>query len=328
MKKFISLALCLLLLVGALTGCGNQPTTESDKKLNIVTTIFPEYDWVRQIIGDSSDNVEITMLLDSGVDLHNFQPTADDIIKISTCDMFIYVGGHSDDWVEDALAQATNKDMVVINLLEVLGDSAKLEDHVEGMQAPVFDEEEEDDEEDHQHLDEHIWLSLRHAEVLCRYIADQLCEMDDAHRATYEANVSTYLEQLTALDAKYQEAVGAAEQDTILFGDRFPFRYMFDDYGLSYYAAFTGCSAETEASFETIAFLAGKVDELELSAILQIESSDGSIPNTIKQTTATKDQTVLTMDSLQSTTASDVKNGLTYLSVMEDNLGVLKEALK
>lgn len=328
MRKLFFIYLSALIFVTVLIGCGQSDTAKNDK-LSIVTTIFPEYDWVMNILGDNAENVDVTMLLDSGVDLHNFQPTADDIIKISTCDMFIYVGGHSDDWVEDALKQATNKDMVVVNLLEVLGDGAKLEDHIEGMQAPVFDEEEdEDDEEDHQHLDEHIWLSLRHAEVLCRCIANQLCEMDDAHKATYEANVSSYLEQLATLDAKYQEAVDAAEQDIILFGDRFPFRYMFDDYGLNYYAAFTGCSAETEASFETIAFLAGKVDELNLSAILQIESSDGSIPNTIKQTTAAKDQTILTMDSLQSTTASDVKNGLTYLSVMENNLEVLKEALK
>jgi zinc transport system substrate-binding protein len=322
MKKILSATLCLLLITGVFSGCGNTAQPVADNKLSIVTTIFPQYDWVRQILGDSAENTELTLLLDNGVDLHSYQPTADDIVRISSCDMFIYVGGESDKWVKDALKEATNKDMVVINLLEELGDAAKEEEVVEGMEA---DEEEEEGEAEY---DEHVWLSLKNAAVLCRRISEALCEIDAAHKDAYAANAAAYIEKLEALDAQYQAAVDAASVKTILFGDRFPFRYMADDYGLDYYAAFVGCSAETEASFETIVFLANKVDELGLRAIMQIESADGSIARTIKETTASKDQTILTMNSLQSTTSRDVKDGVTYLSLMEDNLTVLKDALK
>ena len=535
MKKITALLLALLMLVGVLAGCNgtntdsttapgttaaaNAPTTEepSGKKLSIVTTIFPEYDWVKEILGDKADNAEITMLLDNGVDLHSYQPTADDIVKISDCDLFIYVGGESDGWVDDALKNATNKDMKVINLLDVLGDSVKTEEVVEGMQetehdhdhdhskevstfeddevqdrslsdwagdwqsaypfaldgtlddafaamaeegemtaeeyktyyqngyktdiadidiegdhieftyedgkkvgsdykyvgyyiqnwstgtkaamyrfeaedkdsgAPVYIEfndhmiepaaaehfhirmsnesfdaivdpenswptffpadmtgeeicehmegHDHDEDEEHEHeegeeheeeKDEHVWLSLKNAEVLVNAISKSLQELDPDNKDTYAANSSAYIEKLSALDADYQAAVDAASNKTVLFGDRFPFRYLVDDYGLDYYAAFVGCSAETEASFETISFLAKKVDELKLPCVLTIEGAQHKIAETIVQNTAEKNQKVLTMDSMQSTTSKDVANGVTYLSVMEQNLAVLKEAL-
>ena len=321
MKKYFAAALCLLILAGMMTGC-TAPSAKGDK-LSIVTTIFPEYDWVKQILGDNAGLAEVTLLLDNGVDLHSYSPTADDIITISNCDMFIYVGGESDEWVNDILKEASNKDMVVINLLEVLGDRIKEEELVEGMQG-----EDEEEGEEGPEYDEHVWLSLRNAAELCRYISSKLCVFDPDNKAVYEANAEAYAEKLNALDGKYKEAVGAAPTKTILFGDRFPFRYLADDYGLKYYAAFVGCSAESEASFETIMFLAGKVDELGLKAILQIESADGRIANTIKDATKTKDQTILTLDSMQSTTAADVKNGASYLSIMEKNLEILKNALQ
>ncbi len=264
------------------------------------------------------------MLLDNGVDLHSYQPTADDIVKISTCDLFIYVGGESDDWVTDALQEAVNQDMVVINLLDVLGDAVKEEEVVEGMEA----EDEEEEEEEEVEYDEHVWLSLNNAAVLCRYIADQLAIIDAENSETYSTNAAAYIEQLNTLNDAYQAAVDAATVKTVLFGDRFPFRYLVDDYGLTYYAAFVGCSAETEASFETIVFLAEKVDELGLHAILQIETADGSIANTIRENTVSKDQSILTLDSMQSTTSADVEGGVTYLSIMEQNLDVLRAALQ
>ncbi|MBQ3356790.1 MAG: zinc ABC transporter substrate-binding protein [Oscillospiraceae bacterium] len=522
MKKILSITLCLLMLLGVMTGCADEPATPAppqpdsvtseqnptdapvEKKLNIVTTIFPEYDWVKQILGDQADRADITMLLDNGVDLHSYQPTADDIVKISTCDMFVYVGGESDEWVEDVLAEAQNKDMVVVNLLEVLGDKVKAEEVKEGMEAdhdheheheheeieeediqdralsefegewssliPLLEsgaleayvehEAEEDgastdevleelaekwacdavtiaidgstitftyvdgtsesaeysyagyvpvraedgditsvryqfeadadgapkyvqfndhghepaDEVEHFHVwfgdesfdallnaasnpffvpasasseevleelmgghhheeeeeesDEHVWLSLRNAAALCDYLSSKLCELDADNAEAYAANTDAYVAKLNALDADYQAAVDAASVKTLLFGDRFPFRYLTDDYGLDYYAAFVGCSAETEASFETIVFLANKVDELGLRAILQIESADGRIAQTIRDTTAAKDQAILTMDSMQSTTSADVANGASYLTIMEQNLAVLAEALK
>lgn len=701
MKKIISVVLSLAVLTGLLAGCGVEsiPAAGNADRLNIVTTIFPEYDWVREIMGEKAESADITMLLDNGVDLHSYQPTADDIVKISDCDLFIYVGGESDGWVDDALKEATNKDMKVINLLDVLGDSVKAEETVEGMQetehahehghghshdediteddiqdrtlddfagawkslypyllngdldeycehkadededstatretylekykvswqcnaekivvdgnkitftdadgktvsaeyayagyqpkqndegeissvryqfetdsedapkyvqfndhgykpgeaghfhiyfgndgfdklmdsktnpffvkdalsvdgildelmghehgndhgkevsdfedsevqdralsdwegdwqsaypfaldgtlddafvamaesgemtadeykayyqagyktdissvnidgnhikftyedgrqvgsdykyvgyyiqnwstgtkaamyrfeavdhksgAPIYVEfndhmiesaaaehfhlrmsnesfdaivdpenswptffpadmageeicehmegHDHDEEEAHNHrhgeeADEHVWLSLKNAQVLCGSISAALQEIDPDNKGTYAANASAYIQKLSTLDGEYKKAVGAATYKTVLFGDRFPFRYLVDDYGLDYYAAFVGCSAETEASFETISFLSNKVDELKLPCVLTIEGTQHKIAETIMQNTTEKNQKVLTMDSMQSTTSDDVKNGATYLSVMEDNLAVLKEAL-
>lgn len=333
MKKIIALLLALFMLVGALAGCGKQNDTNQTDKPSIVTTIFPEYDWVREILGDKADNAEITMLLDNGVDLHSYQPTADDIVKISDCDLFIYVGGESDGWVEDALRNAANRNMKVINLLEVLGDSVKTEEIVEGMQEEHEHEDAHahDDAEEHEHeeeADEHVWLSLKNAKMLVRVISKALQELDPDNKDIYAANADAYVKKLSALDADYQAAVDAASNKTILFGDRFPFRYLVDDYGLRYYAAFVGCSAETEAGFETISFLAKRVDEWKLPCVLTIEGAQHKIAETIVRNTTMKNQKVLTMDSMQSTTTQDVKNGTTYLSVMEKNLSVLKEALR
>ena len=501
MKKITALLLALMMLAGVLAGCGKPKDAGKAGKLKVVTTIFPEYDWVRAILGDKAENAEVTMLLDNGVDLHSYQPTADDIVKISDCDLFVYVGGESDGWVENALKNAANKNMKVINLLEVLGDSVKTEETVEGMQEDGHDhghshdeqltendikdrtlsdfagawkslhpyllngdldkfcqhraEEDEDSsttkdtylekykaswqcdaekisiegnnitftygdgktvsaeytyagyqpklddegkirsvryqfettsadapkyvqfndhghepgEAEHFHIyfgndgfdalmsgktnpffvkdalsvedildelmghdhgeeaDEHVWLSLKNAETLVTAIANTLQELDSANKDTYAANASSYIEKLYALDGAYQSAVNGAARKTVLFGDRFPFRYLVDDYGLRYYAAFAGCSTETEASFETVSFLAKKVDELGLPCVLTIEGNNHKLAETIVRSTAGKKQKVLTMDSMQSTTSKDVANGATYLSIMEKNLSVLKEAL-
>ena len=328
MKKITALLLALFMLVGVLAGCGKQNDTNQTDKLSIVTTIFPEYDWVREILGEKADNAEITMLLDNGVDLHSYQPTADDIVKISDCDLFIYVGGESDEWVEDALRNAANGNMKVINLLEVLGDSVKTEEIVEGMQEAEHEHEDAEEHEHEEEADEHVWLSLKNAKMLVRVISKALQELDPDSKDIYAANADAYVKKLSALDAEYQAAVDAASNKTILFGDRFPFRYLVDDYGLRYYAAFVGCSAETEAGFETISFLAKRVDEWKLPCVLTIEGAQHKIAETVVRNTTAKNQRVLTMDSMQSTTSKDVKNGTTYLSVMEKNLSVLKEALR
>ncbi|MCR5105446.1 MAG: ZinT/AdcA family metal-binding protein [Eubacterium sp.] len=580
------------MVFGIVTGCGNsapaegendtaatvttqteETTTEentasaeessedaTDEPLKIVTTIFPEYDWVKTILGDKAENVDMTLLLDNGVDLHSYQPTVEDIVKIKECDMFVYVGGESDEWVEEVLESSENENMVAINLLEVLGDNVKAEEIVEGMEhehdhdhdhskevstfedsevqdrelsdwegdwqsayplvldgsldeawehkaeegdmtaaeykdyytkgyktdytaisihdnkisftddkgnvtesaykyngfyiqnwstgtkaamyrfeaedkeagAPIYiefndhiiepadaehfhirmsnesydaivdpegnwptffdaslspegvcdevighgkheddeeDEEHEDadheeseehedadheeseehedadhgeseehedadheegEEHDHEHeeeKDEHVWLSLKNTSVLCKEIATQLGNIDEENKDLYMSNYEAYKTELDNLDAEYQAAVEAGNKDTILFGDRFPFRYMVDDYGLEYYAAFAGCSAESEASFETIVFLAGKVDELGLPAIMTIEGDEHKIAETVQENTESKDQKILTLDSMQSTTSKDIENGVTYLSIMKSNLEVLKEAI-
>ena len=505
MKKIFTIFLALTMVVGLLAGCGKKNAAEKGEsdsnKLSVVTTIFPEYDWVKEILGDKAGSTDLTMLLSSGVDLHSYQPTADDIVKISDCDLFVYVGGESDGWVESVLKNADNKNVKVINLLNVLGDSVKTEETVEGMQetehahdhskeVSTFEDHEVQDrslsdwagswqsaypfaldgtlddafaamaeegemtadeyktyyqngyktditnigiEGDHiaftyedgkkvgsdykyigyyiqnwstgtkaamyrfeavdrtsgapiyiefndhmiesaapehfhirmsnesfdaivdpekswptffpadmtgedlcEHMeghgheeeaDEHVWLSLKNAKTLVDAISNALQELDPDNKDAYAANAAAYIEKLSALDGAYQSAVDGAARKTVLFGDRFPFRYLVDDYGLRYYAAFAGCSAESEASFETVSFLAKKVDELKLPCVLTIEGKSHKIAETIVENTAEKNQKILTMDSMQSMTSEDVANGTTYLSVMEQNLSMLKEAL-
>ena len=327
MKKLLALVLSALVLTSLLVGCGSTESKKADVK--VVTTIFPIYDWVREIAQDDAD-INLDLLLDNGVDLHSYQPSAKDIVDISDCDIFIYVGGESDKWVDDTLKQANNKNMTVLNLMDILGDKAKEEEVKEGMQADEDDhekgEEHKEGEEEHEY-DENVWLSLKNSSLIVDKIAEALKKADTQHADAFQTNADAYKNKLNELDKQYQDAVDKASVKTLLFGDRFPFRYLTDDYKLDYYAAFVGCSAETEASFETITFLAGKADELQLKAIMQIETSDGSIAKTVRDNTKTKDQTILTLDSLQSVTSERAKNGETYLSIMTANLDILKEAL-
>lgn len=317
--------------------CVSCNGTNNNGKTKIITTIFPEYDWVMNVLGDKKDNFDVSMLLDSGVDLHSYSPSPKDIVSISNCDLFVYVGGESDEWVDDVLKDAKNKEMKVINLMEVLGDKAKEEEIIEGMQGEDHDHDHEEGEDhDHDHeeeeeegpeYDEHVWLSLNNSQLFISEISDSLSKLDKENANYYKSNADKYINDLKALDTQYKDAVSKAAKDTLLFADRFPFRYLVDDYSLKYYAAFIGCSAETEASFETIKFLADKVDELGLNYILKIESSDGAIANTVKNATQAKNQTILTMDSVQSATTKEYASGRNYLSIMKSNLEVLKKAL-
>ena len=328
-------------------------TDDTNKKLSVVCTIFPEYDWIRELVGDKKDNYEITYLMDKGVDLHSYQPTAEDIAKIANCDLFVYVGGESDGWVKDALKESKNDKMQVVNLLEALGNNVKKEEVVEGMQeedehdhdhgkkedADHDHEHKEDADHDHDHeedghhhdeveYDEHVWLSLRNASSLVNELAARLQTIDPENKDYYAGTAAEYTSKLGDLDSRYLAAVKKAKNKTVLFGDRFPFRYLVDDYGLKYYAAFVGCSAETEASFETVAFLAKKADELKLNNVLVIENSDQKIAKKIVETTKAKDQKIVEMNSMQSVTADQIADGATYLGIMEDNLKALEEALK
>ena len=347
MKKFIALLLSLALLAGA-ASCAFAAETRA---VTVVATIFPVWDWIRELTA-GIENANLVLLLDNGVDLHSYQPSAKDIMTISTADMFVYVGGESDEWVEDVLAAAVNPDLVSVSLTEAMGDGLKEEEIVEGMEHEhEHDHDHEEDEEhdhdhehdedhdegeehdhdhDHEHeeeYDEHVWLSLRNAEKLTGALADALAKADPTNAEVYAANAEAYAAKLRELDGRYAETVANAAFKTLLFGDRFPFRYLTDDYGLTYYAAFTGCSAESEASFGTIAFLAGKADELKLPAVMTIEGGNHKIAETVIATASDPARKILTMNSMQSVTAADVAQGVTYLSMMEENLNVLKEAL-
>ena len=318
-KKWIGVSIASI-LVSLCASCG---TSSDDGKIDIIATIFPEYDWVMNVVGDKKEDINVKLLLDNGVDLHSYQPSFKDITSISNCDLFIYVGGESDEWVEDVLKDAKNKDMLTINLMDVLGDKKKEEELIDGMQG-----EEEEEEEEEPEYDEHVWLSLKNAELFVNTIADAIAKLDVENASYYNANATTYVANLVALDTQYTAAVAEGSKDTVVFADRFPFRYLVDDYSLKYYAAFVGCSAEANASFKTIAFLASKVDELNLNVILIIESSDGGIANSVKEATTNKNQQIMVMDSIQSATTKEYKNGRNYLSIMTKNLDVLKEAVK
>ncbi|MCL2678365.1 MAG: metal ABC transporter substrate-binding protein [Clostridiales bacterium] len=323
-KRIVLLLLTLLLALAMLSGCNVEKW--DDGKISVVCTIFPQYDWVREILGDQAENMNLTILLNNRIDLHSYQPSVKDMTKISKCDVFIYVGGESDKWVANALKQATNPDMIVINLLEVLGEAAKIEERKEGMEEE--DDEDDEDDEDGPDYDEHVWLSLKNAQIFCEAIAKALSEVDAENAAEYANNLAAYKAKLAALDAQYNTAVNAAPVKVLLFGDRFPFRYLVDDYGIDYHAAFMGCSTETKATFDTIIFLAKKVDELSLKTVMVTESTDKKLAKQIIRNTASKKQQILELDAMQSVTAKDIKRGATYLSIMESNLDVLKEALK
>ncbi|HOC34368.1 MAG TPA: ZinT/AdcA family metal-binding protein [Ruminococcus flavefaciens] len=552
-KKSIITAVSFLSAVSLFTGCSSANTSTSESSVSevsvstaessnipesepfsVVCTIFPEYDWVKEILGSHAENVEISYLLDDGVDLHNYQPTADDIVKISTCDLFVYVGGESDEWVEDALAEAANKDMKVINLMDVLGDSAKVEELKEGMQesehehdhdhskevstfednevqdrplsdwegdwqsayplvldgsldeawehksedgkmtaeeykdyytkgyksdysaisihddhikftdndgnetesdyeytgyyiqnwstgtkaamyrfeavdkesgAPVYiefndhiiepekaehfhirmsnesydaivdpegnwptffdaalspeevcdevighdhkDEDKDEDEHDHEHeeaeaeeehehkyeegeeeYDEHVWLSLKNAKVLCTEIEKNIEAIDSANAADYKANLDSYVAKLDELDNSFKALVDGSSVKTLVFGDRFPFRYFVDDYGLDYFAAFIGCSAESEASFETIKFLSDKINELDCKTIFTIENSSKDIAEAVISNSGKTDVTIAELNSLQSVSNADISSGTTYLLLMQKNYDVLADVLK
>ena len=323
-------------------------------KLSIVCTTFSQYDWVKNILGKEAERFDVTLLLDNGVDMHSYQPTAKDIAIAGSADLFIYVGGESDTWVEDALKEAKNKDLKAINLMEALGDSVKEEEIVEGMQEEKgflgHSHEESSKEgykksqkESHEKLqkeqgqketadeepeyDEHIWLSIRNAEIMVKNIEKAIEQLDSDNTKVYRTNAENYINKLNTLDKQYEKTIQNAKYKAILFGDRFPFRYMADDYDLKYYAAFVGCSAETMAGFETVTFLAKKADELKISVILTIENSDGRIAEAIKSNTKKKNQKIMAMNSLQSVTKEQLTDGITYLQVMQENLSVLSEAL-
>lgn len=324
-KRILTYALTFLSLLTSFVVFTSCNPKEQENKLSVVTTIFPEYDWVKNILGDCSEDVELTLLLDSKVDLHNYQPSVADIANISNCDLFIYVGGESDEWVENALSVSKNESRKTLNLFEVLKDALKEgHDHDD-----EHGEEQEEHDEEHEHVyDEHVWLSLKNAKIICAAIAEKLSEIDVENAEAYQTNAENYLTELTLLDEKYTSTVSEAPHKAFVFADRFPFRYLAEDYGIAYFAAFDGCSAETEASFETIVSLAKKVDELGISALLTIEGCDNLLARTIIENTAAKNQKILSVNSMQATTIADAQNGVTYLSVMEKNLKVLEEALQ
>ena len=338
MKKYLFLFSIFALIF---TSC-QKKSAEMERaragKITVLATVFPVYDWAKNLAA-GSESVSVDLLLKDGVDLHSFQPSAADIVKISTADIFIYVGGESDTWVATALKNAGNENQIVINLMEVLKGFVKEEEVVEGMQTEEDEhdhsgEEAHDSEDERSHAleiaqhthdeveyDEHIWLSLDNAIASSGEIARALMEKDEANAQIYMANLVSYMQALSSLKEEYANSFGGK---TIIVCDRFPFRYLTDEFGLKYYAAFTGCSAESEASFETIAFLSVKLHNLNAPAVFVTESADKKIAKTVISSAGVKDCKIVALDSMQSTTFKQAQKGADYLAIMRGNLENLR----
>lgn len=327
MKKIIKSIAALCLGTALLTGCGTQNTESSQKeegKVTIVCTTFPQYDWVKNLLGEHIDQADMTLLVKNSADVHNYQPSAQDMIQMKEADLFIYIGGESDAWVEDVMKSDSSLEQSTLNLSDIL----KKEDHlIEADHQHEHTHEEVHHHEEGESYDEHIWLSLENAESLCEAIAESLCEILPEYETDIQNASAEYVKQLQDLDERYVQMIQDSAKKPLIFGDRFPFCYMAADYDLEYYAAYTGCNAEIEVGFDTIIALAEKVDTLKSTYVMVIDGSDRSIAKTILETATYKQTEILELNSIQSVSMQDIERGISYLNIMEENLEVLKAAL-
>jgi zinc transport system substrate-binding protein len=369
MKRFISFIFIVLFITVTLAGCGktsksvnNYESEDKKKKVSVVTTIFPPYDFTREVAGDMAD---ITMLLPPASESHSFEPTPQDIIKIQNCDIFIYVGGESDEWVKDVLESMDTSKMKIITLMdcvqiveEEIVEGMEAEEHTDGhgTEEDTNDLETQEDTDDHEtqkdtdghetkedtdnheaeehavdheteepEYDEHIWTSPQNAKLIVQKISDTLCEADSSNASVYQENTADYLTRLDELDSKFQDVMNNAKRKTIVFGDRFPFRYFADAYGLEYYAAFPGCATETEVSAATVKFLIDKINAENIPVVFHIELSNEKMADTISEATGAK---VLLLHACHNISKLDFESGKTYIDLMDGNVEALKEALK
>ncbi len=350
-KKFISFWVAFVLGAACLAGCGTDKAPDNQEdgadRLSIVCTTFPQYDWVTELIGEAAEAFDVTLLVKNSADIHNYQPSAQDMISMKEADLFIYVGGESDAWVEDLMNADPSLIDRSVSLVAALGDEALVEELLEGMQHDHAHDHghgadqaggtqgvigsrvgaDDIDDEDEELLDEHVWLSLENAEILCQHISDELCRLAPDYAEVIQDNTIAYTGALHALHEEYFTMVEASAENALIFGDRFPFRYLADDYDLECYAAFAGCNAEVEASFDTIITLADKVDAFNVPCILVIDGSDKRLAETILNTAKTGNQEILVLDSMQSVSWEDITQGADYLDIMKANLEVLRKAL-
>lgn len=321
MKKISFLICSAVLFISILTGCAGADV--SDKALKIVCTNFPAYDFVMNIIGEKSTEIEVVYLLEKGVDMHNYQASAEAITQIMSADLVVYVGGESEEWVEDVLDNTDSKELVTVKFMDVV----ELEEEVikEGM---------EHDHSEHGHhankvsYDEHVWLSLKNAVRILETLETALVNIDADNKDFYCENADSYKAKIVALDDEFAKITTLADGKVLIVADRFPFLYMAKDYGIEYYAAFPGCSAESEAGFETITFLAEKVKAYNVSTVFQIETSDGSLVETVINASGVQNVKRGILDSMQSVSKEKIDDGYSYFSAMQYNLESLREALE
>lgn len=328
MKRIIHIFGTFVLGAALLCGCGTQttPIEQGADKVSVVCTTFPQYDWVMNLLGEARGEFDVSLLVKNSADIHNYQPSAQDMIAMKEADLFLYVGGESDAWVADLMKADMTMSDKSVSLVGALGDAALVEEIVEGMEHDH--DHEHGEEHDHEEvLDEHVWLSLENAEILCQYISGRLQELAPEQAEVIAENTAEYINALHDLSAEYQEMVDESARNALIFGDRFPFRYLTEDYDLEYYAAFAGCNAEVEAGFDTIIGLADKVDELDVPCVLVIDGSDKSLAEAILNTAVDGDREILVLDSMQSVSWEDILQGTNYLDIMKANLEVLRKAL-
>ena len=310
----------LFIFLFFLAGCGS--IAQENERISVVATIFPQYDWLRNLIGvEHAYRFELHLLIDNRVDLHSFNPSVSDIARVRGADALVYVGGHSDGWVRDVVRGAPDG-LVTMALLPSLGAGWLIMDEV------VYCEDCGEVHDFYDFADEHVWMSLRRVMILCRVLAGMLVGLAPDLEEAIMDNLATYLAKLEALEAAYLDMAANAARNAILVADRFPFRYLVLDYGWASYAAFHGCSAETEASFATIINLAERVNALALHTVLITESADGAIARTVIENSHFPNAQVRVLDSIQSVTSQDVADGITFLGIKENNLIVLREALQ
>ena len=319
MRRRLFALLLALTLAASLCGCADRQRAE-DGRLQVVCSVFPYYDFARQIGGD---DVDVTMLVAAGKETHSFEPTPLDVITLSQADVFLYNGGESEAWVDDILSAAGENIAVTLPLMPQV--SALAEEWAEGMEGAHDEHDHETHDSDDIEYDEHVWTSPVLAKALCRAICDALCQADPAHQEDYQARLTDYLTQLDQLDAAFREVVDAGHRRLLVFGDRFPLLYFCKEYGLDYRAAFHGCASDTEPSLATLKYLIDKVEDEKIPVVYTIELSSRKVADAIAETTGAK---VLTFHSCQTVSRAEFDGGATYLSLMERNVEALREGLQ
>lgn len=302
--KFSAVFLCFLTFITVFTGCRQKQNNNADK-IKVACSIFPELDWTFTILGYNTDSILPSMIIQNGMDIHNYQPNQYDFDKIKTADLIIYIGGDSENWLKEAIKTTAKPDVKTLNLLETLNSITQTEN-----------------------TDEHIWLSLRNAQILTIEIAKALQEIDPTHNPIYLENAKKYNNELKLLDMQFQKAVDNAKQRTIIFSDRFPFYYLFKDYNLDYISALPGCSSQTQIDEQTLETLAAKVNELNVKYIYKIETASKKRADKILSKAHNYDCEIISLDSLQSSTVRSALEGKTYIKTMKTTLQDLEKGLQ
>ena len=326
-KKNVLLLVCLLMLAFFTTGCTDESVSENEQP-TILVCGFAQYDWVINVLGDNPAHIDVQRLNESGTDMHSYQPTVADMVKIADCDLLVYTGGESEFWIKDAALSSKKSDSSCLSLMEIFeGPSLLCENYTE---AHSEHEHEHELHKGHDHegeADEHLWLSLKMAPVFIGEITEAVCALDPANASHYRENSNSYVDKIKELDSSYENAAASAHnssQDYIIVADRFPFVYLTEDYHLEHLAAFPGCSAETEASFATILSLSEAIDEHNPGAVFVLKKSKTDLAQTVIKNSHLKDLPILRLDDMQSMTTDDIDSGLSYISVMQDNLTALE----